>query len=167
MARTQIELLAGALEAAYRSDRWHALLNNLAPVTDSEWDIRPSDYSVDVFGSQPELSIGDLARHVAGAFVMYGNRAFGDGTMTWERIQAPGFDKTATLAWLDEGYRGLAAGLAALADDSSLDELKTAHWGEPTPVRRFIAIMTNHMLYHAGEINRQLSLIRGATGWQR
>jgi hypothetical protein len=33
--------------------------------------------------------------------------------------------------------------------------------------RALIALITNHDLYHAGEINRQRSLLRGAQGWDR
>lgn len=50
----------------------------------------------------------------------------------------------------------LPDGIAALPDDASLDELRVAHWGEAIPVRRFVAITTNHMLDHSGEINGQL-----------
>jgi hypothetical protein len=33
--------------------------------------------------------------------------------------------------------------------------------------RSLIALITNHDLYHAGEINRQRALLRGAKGWDR
>jgi len=42
-----------------------------------------------------------------------------------------------------------------------------APWRTPMKRRSLIAMITNHDLYHAGEVNRQRSLIRGATGWDR
>jgi hypothetical protein len=169
MARTQIDLLGDALDFAYRGDRWSALLSNLGPVTDEEWAVKPAEHSADVFGDDPELSIGDIVLHIAGPLVMYGNRAFGDGTMTWQRVGSDlgGRDRASVMAWLEKVYGRFVDGLRGLPDDAALDELRTAHWGEQIPVRRFVAIMTNHMLYHSGEINRQLSLMRGANGWER
>ena len=169
MPRTQIDLLIDALDFAYKGDRWSALLSNLAPVTDAEWAVTPAEHSAEIFGDDPELSIGDIVLHIAGPLVMYGNRAFGDGTMTWERVGTDlrGRDRASVLAWLDLVYGRFVDGLQALAEDASLDELRTAHWGQEIPVRHFVAIMMNHMLYHSGEINRQLSLMRGANGWER
>ena len=70
MARTELDALTNALELAYRSDRFHALLENLKDVRDEEWNTLPSEHSVEVFGPSPELSIADLVRHVGGAKLM-------------------------------------------------------------------------------------------------
>ena len=164
MATIEIDLLKTNLEAAYRADRWHSLLNNLEPVTDDEWELRPAEYSVELFGTDPELSIGHIVAHVTGAIVMYTNRAFGDATMTWDRIQAPGAGKAAMLSWLDGNVAAMLDGLSALLDDAELAEERETHWGARLPVSWFVRTVTNHMLYHSGEINRQLSIIRGTSG---
>jgi uncharacterized damage-inducible protein DinB len=164
MARTEITVLLDALDAAYQTDRWHAILRNLSSVTDAEWDLRPADHSIEVFGTRPELSVADLVRHVAGAVAMYTNRGFEDGTMTWERIQPPGSGRSATMEWFEANVRAMETSLGALIDDTDLDLRRETHWGELLPVRQFVTLTINHMLYHSGEINRQLSLIRGTSG---
>jgi hypothetical protein len=151
MARIEIELLKANLEAAHRTDRFHSIRNNLEPVTEDEWSLRPADYSVELFGTDPELSIGDLAMHVAGA-------------MRWDGIRVPGTDRAAVLAWLDANVMAMIEGLLALPDDAALALERETHWGAPMPVAWFVRTMTNHMLYHSGEINRQLSIIRGTGG---
>jgi len=164
VGRVAIDLLSNALEGAYRADRWHALLRNLEPVTREEWDVRPARYKVEVFGKEPELSIGDLVAHVGTAKRMYANRAFGDGAAAWDQLAPTSRDRGTMLAWLEEGHAALRNGLAGLRDDTDLLVERIAHWGEPIPVQRFVSIMINHDLYHSGEINRQISLLRGATG---
>ena len=71
------------------------------------------------------------------------------------------------LAWLDEGHAVFAAGLAALEDDAELAVKRPAPWGAPLRRELMIGIVINHDLYHAGEINRQGDMIRGAEGWDR
>jgi uncharacterized damage-inducible protein DinB len=165
MTRTAIQLLGRSLETAYRGDSWHALLQSLRPITREHWFARPAEFNVEVFGDDPELSIADTVLHVGAAKRMYANRAFGDGTAQWGALELPRsreFDDV--LAWLDAGHRLLVEGLAALQDDTALQGPRTAHWGEAIPIQRFVEIMINHDLYHSGEINRQLSLLRGTSG---
>jgi hypothetical protein len=168
MARTAIELILGQFRAAYRGDPFHAFRQNLAAATPAEWDIRPSDWSVEEFGPRPELSICDVAFHVGGAMVMYGDRAFGEAKLEWGDIAVPDSrDMDAVLGWLDSVLGGFEAGIAALTDDSELAEMRQAPWRVPMRRDRLIGLMVNHQLYHSGEVNRQRSLIRGSTGWDR
>ena len=170
MARIAIELLLRQMEAAYRLDPFHALRKNLESVTSEEWEIIPVNASVgpdSEFGTQPELSICDLVGHVAGAKHMYANRLFGDASMEWSDLRAPGRDMVTMLAWLDDGYNALAAGVAALDDDAALQMERPAPWRTPMRVEQLVLLMLNHDLYHSGEINRQRALIRGSDGWQR
>ncbi len=155
------------LDQAYRNDPWSALRKNIASVNPDEWDIRPAGWTVDEFGTDPELSICDIALHT-GAKYMYADRAFGDASLEWGAIKPPpsrGMEDV--LAWLDEAQRLMMDGLASLDDDARLQDERQAPWR--TPMRRgaLIAIITNHDLYHSGEINRQRALIRGTTGWDR
>jgi hypothetical protein len=167
MTRTGIEHWTARLEAAYRSDPFHAFRRNVESVRADEWDVRPASWSADEFGADPELSICELTLHVAGAKHMYADRAFGEASLDWSDIRPPSLEMPAVLAWLDEGHRKLAGGLAALTDDAQLAEERPAPWRLPLRREQLLMIVINHDLYHSGEINRQRALIRGAEGWAR
>ncbi len=70
MSRIAIEMLVRQMDAAYRSDPFHALRRNVNSVRPDEWDVRPAAWSVDEFGADPELSVCDLVTHGAGAKLM-------------------------------------------------------------------------------------------------
>lgn len=167
MARTEIEVIQRMVEQAYRTDPWSALRKNLASVTPEEWDVRPAEWSTQEFGTEPELSICDIALHT-GAKYMYVDRAFGDASLEWQTIKGPASrSKDDVLAWLDRAHGLMMDGLASLEDDAQLEDTRQAPWRTPMKRRSLIAIITNHDLYHAGEVNRQRALIRGAKGWDR
>jgi hypothetical protein len=167
MTRTAIDTLVRQLNAAYRDDPFHAFRKNVGSVRPEEWDVRPAGWSVEEFGTQPELSICDLVLHVAGAKFMYADRAFGDASLEWTDIKLPALDMESVLGWLDEGHRKLVDGLAALQDDAELIAERPAPWRLEMRREQLVAIIINHDLYHSGEINRQRALIRGSDGWDR
>jgi uncharacterized damage-inducible protein DinB len=167
MTRLAIDLLLNRLEAAYRSDPFHALRKNVESVRDGEWDVRPAEWRVDEFGTEPELSICDLVTHVGGAKYMYVNRVFGDAALEWADIRPPSREMRALIAWMDEGHRALTAGLTALKDDAELAIERPAPWRLAMRRDQLLGIVINHDLYHSGEINRQRALLRGADGWDR
>jgi len=168
VARIAIDLYLSSFEAAYRGDRFHAFRQNLAAASPAEWDIRPANWSVEEFGTQPELTLCDIAFHVGGALMMYADRAFGEARLEWGEIALPGNREMGTvLAWLDEAHGAFAAGIAALSDDAELSEVRQAPWRAPMRRDQLIALMVNHQLYHSGEANRQRALIRGSSGWER
>ncbi len=167
MTRTAIEILVRQMSSAYRDDPFHAFRRNVESVRADEWDVRPSGWTAEEFGSQPELSICDLVLHVAGAKHMYADRAFGDASLEWADITLPPLDMEPVLAWLDEGHKKLVDGLAALPDDAELVAERPAPWRLPMRRDQLLAIVMNHDLYHSGEINRQRALIRGTDGWDR
>ena len=162
-------MLLRQMNAAYRDDPFHAFRNNVASVRPEEWDVRPSGWTVEEFGAQPELSIRDLVLHVAAPKYMYADRAFGDATLEWGDIKLPSLDTESILRWLDDGHRKLVDGLAALEDDAELAVERQTPWRAPTTMRRdqLLTIVINHDVYHSGEINRQRALIRGTQGWDR
>ncbi len=167
MARTELESLTRALDAAYRSDRFHAPLSNLEDVNDEEWEALPADHSAEVFGTSPQLSIVDLVQHVGTAKLMWHNHAFGDRSLSWESVRPESHDRAIVLAWLDQAQRGFVASVEALADDGELRVDRVSHWGQLLPTARIISIVINHDLYHSGEINPQRTLIRGTDGWEQ
>jgi uncharacterized damage-inducible protein DinB len=168
VTRTAIDHFVRRMEAAYRADPFHALRKNLESVSAAEWDVRPSEWSATEFGTQPELSICDLALHAGGAKYMYAERAFSAAMLEWSGIALPAArDMPTVLTWLDEGHRQLSSGLAALADDSELVAERPAPWRTRMSREQLLSIIINHDLYHSGEINRQRALLRGAGGWDR
>jgi uncharacterized damage-inducible protein DinB len=167
MTRTGIEFWIQRMNAAYRSDPFHALRRNVESVRAEEWNIEPAKWTVEEFGTQPELSIAHLVAHLAGAKHMYADRIFGEAKLEWGDIEMPGWEMQSMLKWLDEGHRLLTDGLAALTDDAQLEEQRPAPWRVPMRRDALLGIIVNHDLYHAGEINRQRALLRGADGWQR
>jgi hypothetical protein len=165
MPRIEIEVVTRMLDQAYRTDPWSALRKNLVSVKPEEWDVRPTEHSVEEFGTDPALSICDIALHT-GAKYMYYDRAFGDMKLEWGDISPPpSRSQDDVLAWLDEAHRLMMEGLAALDDDALLLDERQAPWRTPMKRGSLIALITNHDLYHSGEVNRQRSLIRGAKGW--
>jgi uncharacterized damage-inducible protein DinB len=154
--RTAIETLAALLDEACRGDPEHSLLANLASVHDEEWTSLPA-------GAQ--RSIADVAEHVGWAKHMYADYAFGAASLDGRTLAPPADDRSAMLAWIEDGHRTLVAGVRALEDDAELDRDRLANWGEMLPTRRLIWIMIAHDTYHAGEINRQRALLRGDDRW--
>ena len=168
MARILIDDTLRRMEAAYRLDPFHAIRKNIESVRPDEWGVRPTTWSKDEFGDRPELSVCDLALHVGGAKYMYADRAFGEAKLEWHDIALPqALDMATVLAWMDEGYRLLKDGIAALEDDAQLAEQRQAPWRTPMTRAQLVALTINHDLYHSGEINRQRALMRGAEGWER
>ena len=166
MSRAALDLLTRALESAFRADHWHSLLANLSDVRPQEWDARPAEPRVSVFGPSPELSIADIVNHVGSAKHMYADRAFGGASAEWGDFRPPSGDKEAAIAWLEEAHHAFADAVKTLDDDSELAVERRAPWSPAVPTERLISIIINHDLYHAGEINRQRALIRGADGWE-
>jgi len=167
MTRIALDLYIKRMNAAYRDDPFHAFRRNVDNVRPEEWNVAPANWSVDEFGTHPELTICDLVLHVAGAKFMYADRAFGDAILEWGSFGPPGTDMQSALAWLEEGQGKLVAGLAALTNDSELTIERPAPWRIPMPREQLLNIVINHDLYHSGEVNRQRSLLRGADGWHR
>jgi hypothetical protein len=173
MTRTEIEVLLRQLKGAYSSDRFHAFRQNVESVRPEEWNILPKEPSVgpqSEFGmpGEADLSICQLVLHVAGGLRMWGNRAFGDGTMQWHEVGRPtAEDMSTVLAWLAEGQERFSAELAALPGDAALAVERTAPFATMMQVRAMVALVINHGLYHSGEVNRQRALIRDSSGWER
>lgn len=162
MPRIAIDTLGRMLDAAYRTDPFHGLRRNLDSVMPEEWEIRPPDAATPPAEQATDVfAIAEIVQHVAGAKFMYTNHAFGDAAMQWSDIPLPpSRDRDGLLVWLDEGHTAFAAGLAALADDTQLEEKRPWPGGFQLPVSFMVATIINHDLYHSGEINRQRALLR-------
>jgi len=164
MSRVEIETLCRALEAAYRGDEHHALLENLRDERDHEWDARPAEYSVEVFGGDPQLSVADLMRHVGATKQWWTNHAFGDASLEWRLAGPPSDDRARIMGWLDAEHARFADAVAALSSDADLDAEHRTFSGQTITTREVVDSLIHHDLYHSGEVNRQRALLRGVSG---
>ena len=153
MGREGIEQYLYMMDEAFGANsRWHSLLKNLSSVREDEWEWVPAG---------GRRSIRAIAEH-CGAKHMYQNRAFGDGTMTWETVPPPeGSSREAIVAWLSECHRQWRTGVESLADDAELAKPRGAPWNDQRETRWLINTMIQHDLYHAGEINHIRAMRQG------
>jgi uncharacterized damage-inducible protein DinB len=137
-----------------------SLLGNLRTLVSEDW------LWVPVGGHR---SIRDIVRHVGGCKFMYHDYAFGGASLTWEDPLVDGVDTldsgVSAIAWLRAGQERLRRSIAALADDAELLRPRLTNWGECEQTRWIIAVMIQHDLYHAGEINHLRSLRQGTDRW--
>ncbi len=134
-------------DEAFEGTQWHSLLGNLQPVKPEDWLWVPP-------GGQ--RSIRDIVQHVGGGKLVYDNKAFGDATLSWDDPIVEGKDAVLTMAsaieWLREGQARLRHNITLL-DDGELLRPRMTHMGRLKETRWIIAVMIQHDLYHAGEIN--------------
>jgi len=134
-------------DEAFEGTQWHSLLGNLQAVKPEDWLWVPP-------GGQ--RSIRDIVQHVGGAKLMYDNKAFGDATLTWDDPIVEANDAVLTMSsaieWLREGQARLRHNITLL-DDTELLRPRMTHMDRLKETRWIIAVMIQHDLYHAGEIN--------------
>jgi len=159
MPKFVVEALLYLLDDAFEGNEEHSLLGNLATVHDDDWLWTPAG------GSR---SIRDLVAHAGTAKYVYDNQAFGDATLFWSRGMAEAQKWTTSRAlattWLREGHHRLRESIAAL-DDYDLVQQRKVHYGGTEETRRIIAILIEHDVYHAGEINHLRALSQGTDRW--
>jgi hypothetical protein len=160
MTAPAVSQLFYLLDEAFQGTEWHSLLGNLSSVTSEDWLWVPP-------GGQ--RSIRDIVGHVGGCKFMYQNHAFDDAKLTWDDPLVDGRGVLSTvaeaLASLRVGQERLRQSIAAL-DDAELLRLRMTNWGELKETRWIIAVMIEHDLYHAGEINHLRSLRHQHDRWQ-
>ena len=160
MSTAAVDQLLYLLDLAFAGEDWHALLGNLRDISAEEWRWRPPG------GSR---SIRDIVEHVGSCKVMYEDYAFGDGTLGWDDAVVTGGDAmedaSTALAWLRDVHDRLRRCVTEL-DDVELAKPRMTNWGESRETRWIVAVMIQHDLYHAGEINHLRSLYRGDDRWE-
>jgi uncharacterized damage-inducible protein DinB len=165
--RGGIQTMLYLLDEAFRgtgleeSNESQAVLTNLATVQPDQWRAMPAGAA---------RSIHDIAGHVGACKVMYGDYAFGGGTLQFGTPEverwANGGSPDEIVAWLSEVHDRFVGHVAALDDDAELDRPRPTNWGELRPTRWIIAAMITHDAYHAGEINHLRSLLDGDDRWR-
>jgi uncharacterized damage-inducible protein DinB len=152
MTAPAIAQLLWLLDEAFAGQAWHALLPNLRATSPGAWTwVPPSGHR----------SVRGMVQHVGGCKFMYENHAFGDATLTWDHPLVTGeemsVDLASAISWLREGHDRLRRSVAALTD-ADLDQPRMTNWGEPKETRWIVAVMIQHDIYHAGEINHVRAL---------
>jgi len=159
MTTAAVGQLLYLLDEAFAGEDWHSLLGNLRAVAPEEWRWVPPG---------GDRSIRDIVQHVGGCKFMYEDHAFGQAALDWEHPLVEGgaalSDATSAIAWLRDGHARLRRSVAGL-DDAELARFRRTNWGEQMETRWIIAIMIQHDLYHAGEINHLRSLYRRDDRW--
>ena len=155
MPRPRIDELLRILHLAFEGSA-HALLDNLATVTEEEWNALPKG---------GRRSIRTMTLHVGLFKYIYANHGFRDASMAYadppatppnDRLTKP---ESAT-TWLREAHAYLIEAIDELPDDAELEQPRKAHWGEMVPTHFLIDTLYEHDLYHAGEINKTRALLQ-------
>lgn len=160
MTRPAVDQLLYILDSAFEGEDWHSLLGNLRDIGPDEWTWTPPG---------GRRSVRDIVQHVGSCKFMYENHAFGDASFGWEDPLVEGGDAVteaaSAVAWLRTGHDRLRRSVASL-DDVQLGRKRLTNWGELKETRWIVAVMIQHDLYHAGEINHIRSLYRGDDRWE-
>jgi len=135
----------------------HSFVRNLEGTSDQQWDA--------ILPGQPfGRSIGYIAWHTAAGKHLYWDHAFGEqrltGDYTGQGVLEPRRTLADVVAYAREWHERWLDSVAAL-DDGDLENPSTAHWGQVLSMRRIIAAMIEHDLYHAGEINHLRAVFDG------
>jgi hypothetical protein len=167
-SRSAVDAMLYLLDEAFRgvgieeSNESQALMPNVRSVPDGDWHRLPEGAA---------RSIESIAVHVGTTKLVYGNHAFADATLRFdtrevEPWRAGEAEMAEVLPWLETIHAGFVAHVAGLPDDSELDVLRPANWGELRPTRWLIAAMITHDAYHAGEINHLRSIMGPDDRWR-
>jgi uncharacterized damage-inducible protein DinB len=141
------------LETAFRGSRYHSFIASLKGVREEEARREPPHYRG---FAHMTGSILNLAYHVAGDKAVLISHAFGDGSVTWEHVRARfdalGGDLAAARALAEEGHAQVLDMLSQQTD-ASLDAPRPYYGGKTLTAYEIFAIIAEHDLYHAGQIN--------------
>lgn len=144
----EVELLLTLQERAFQSSPWHSLLNALDAVPTEVFLRAPEKHS-----GFPWMdgSIRDIVYHVTGDKRVQFSQAFGDGSVTWDNV---GVSKDSLGAMLDQlvaAHVPLVETLKRQTEATLANKVRT--WGgKSMSTRDFFLMLTEHDIYHAGQI---------------
>jgi uncharacterized damage-inducible protein DinB len=115
-------------------------------------------------------SILGILKHTAAWSHVYHSYAFDSTPRHWQAIDWPrGLKDTVDTSqayldeirsWYEDSYGLWTASVKDLADEE-FDQPRPCHWGGTLPLFEIVLMATNHWVYHAGELNAILSVLRG------
>jgi len=165
MARSGIELLLYMMDRTFTSDTsfgtWHSFLINLGDVRDDDWLWVPEGGVRSIF---------EIVQHAGEVTYDYDSQVFGDGSMHWDKPGSvptiePTTPRDEVVRWLSGGHQRFRDHVAALADDSALQVLRSDPWGTQHETRWLITQVIQHDLYHIGELNHLRALHQQNDEW--
>jgi hypothetical protein len=157
----RIAALRQRLEEAFRGSRYHSFLGSLRGVSEEAARWTPPHYR-----SFPHMtgSILNLAFHTGADKSVLISCSFGDGSVTWQqmtaRFESLGGDLKAAKRLAEEGHAKVLQTLASLTD-ADLQQMRPYYGGKRLTTYELFAIIAEHDLYHAGQINYVRCLIEG------
>jgi hypothetical protein len=172
MSRAAVEQLLYVMDQAFEPPGYaDALISNILTVPEDAWLWVPPGLS-----RNPRM----IAGHIGACKQMYRDHAFVEGKMTWDQPTGLGVSLEeiqstphlgerepptgAVIEWLRETHQGLRESVVGL-EDSDLLTLRAPPEGGQQETRWIIAVLANHDLYHAGEIDHIRALHQGNDRW--
>ena len=154
--QSRVVLVRHLIESAYRT-----VSDNVAGLTlEQALFVPPGGF---------RSSLGTL-KHIAGWSHVYRSFAFDQQPKHWLRIDWPrGLRDTVVksqayvdeiIAWSGDAHRLWLQSVADL-NDADIDTPRRLHWGDSAPLFVIVGMISNHHVYHAGEINQLLSIYKG------
>jgi uncharacterized damage-inducible protein DinB len=119
------------------------------------------DYELPEPDPAPVTTIAWRTVHVAAVNYLYWDYAFGPATASYD-LDMPGNARDA-ITWLKDSQRPLADALAAIVNDSALDQEVPTNWGAHWPVSRIFSTLINEQVHHGAEISLLRDLYRNRT----
>lgn len=160
---SRVSMLVELLERAYRGSRYHSFRRALEGLDEETARWQPTHYKGFAW---MHGSILEIAFHAAGDKHMLHNVAFGDGSLTWdrlkERFEQDGGSLAAVLNLADTGHQQLLSTLHSLTDDALAQKVPYYH-GRRLPAEEIFLLAVEHDIYHAGQIWYVRCLVEGST----
>jgi DinB superfamily len=123
-----------------------------------------------LFAAGGYRSILGVLKHMGGWVHVYRSYAFEPAPTHWNQVSWPrGLRDTVELspdyvrevvAWVDQGLEAWDDALAGATDDE-LDRPHRLHWGAAAPLANIVVMVAHEVMYHTGELNMLLSIVRG------
>jgi uncharacterized damage-inducible protein DinB len=115
-------------------------------------------------------SILGVLKHVGGWLHVYRSYAFDAEPKHWDHTSWPRGMRDEVectkeyldevIAWIRDAMRAWDENLSTVSD-AGFDEPRPVHWKATAPLGTIVLLVTNHLVYHAGELNMLLSIARG------
>ncbi len=151
------DFLEFLLHQAYERSRWHSLRGALKGLKEETFVWRPPAHS-----GFPWMdgSIRDILFHVIGDKQVQLDRAFGDGSLTWEVVmkQVPRSSLKEMLPYLQQAQEAVISALRN-CEEGELDEKVVMSDGTTLTVTELFIMFAEHDFYHAGQIRYVRNLI--------
>ena len=115
-------------------------------------------------------SVLGILKHMAGFSHVYRSYAFDDAPEHWAQTAWPRgmidtiepsqayFDEI--VAWMYASCDAWRQSVAPLPDEA-FDEQRRVHWGATMPLWEIVVMSASHWVYHAGEMNAVVAIVRG------